>query len=325
MMRNSVFLALLILLRVMLASAQQPNEIPYRWNNGIGHSGWDVALGPKEQKQLLELWEAIGEDLKTNNQRIAGTYVKLDHTAGYFLRWSVSKGFIVIPYFDQNLITDFGYGKANIVDDSDVIFISERRLTGERGLSKMPERWTAILGYLMPTEELKEFGEFRAGIGEYNEFNGSCCDFSPNFLCHKIDGDAASRSFGIPPKYAHLIKPPITGQITFVGRRKPAKKWGYQGVLHGHWIETAVVIPVTINAGRDAGVKRNMLFRMVGEPDFYQYLQIIGVNKKTSRGYVVRDISGDRKETYRDEATNEEKPLPAIRMGIKVTTSPLEQ
>ena len=63
-------------------------------------------------------------------------------------------GSSIIPYFDQNLITDFGYGKVTIADDSDVIFASERQLKGGRGLGTMHERWTAILGYLVPVERV---------------------------------------------------------------------------------------------------------------------------------------------------------------------------
>ena len=43
---------------------------------------------------------------------------------------------------------------------------------------------------------------------------------------------------------------------------------------------------------------------------------------RTSYGYVVRDVSYKKRETYYDDETKAEKPLPPIRIGIRVTTSP---
>ena len=155
----------LMLFSAVAANGQTADVGSSGWNNGIGHSAWELALDPQDRKLLLELWNSIGKDLQNNSSKLAGTYVKGGHSWGYFLRWSPNKGFIVIPYFDQNLITDFGYGKVSIADDSDVIFTSERQLKGGRGLGRMPERWTAILGYLVPVERLAAFGQFGAGLG----------------------------------------------------------------------------------------------------------------------------------------------------------------
>jgi hypothetical protein len=321
-MKTHLLTVLVFLLTGTVVAAQTVDHKPHTWNNGIGHSAWELGLDPKDQKLLLELWDSIGKDLETNTHQLAGTYVKGGYEWGYFLRWSPNKGFIVIPYFDQNLITDFGYGKVSIADESDVIFTSERQLKGGRGLARMPERWTAILGYLVPVERLAAFGQFRAGLGDYNNFNGSCCEFRPDFLCSKIDPAENSVPTLIPPKYAHFFQSPITAQITSVGGRKTVRDWRYDGVLYREWMEKAVLIPVTINAGRRNGVKPNMLFRLIGAPDFEQYLQIVRVNTRTSYGYVVRDVSFEQQEKYYDDETKVEKPLPPIRIGIRVTTSP---
>ena len=85
-------------------------------------------------------------------------------------------------------------------------------------------------------------------------------------------------------------------------------------------MERAVLIPVRIGAGRADGVKPNMLFRLVGEPDYSQYLQVTRVGRKTASGYVVRDVSSDWQETYRDHETDQDRPLPPDRVGAKVTT-----
>src|SRR5262245_5455873 len=165
-MKTYLLSVVVLLLSATVVAAQTAGNPSDTWNNGIGHSAWQFGLDPHEQKLLLELWDSIGKDLEANTQKLPGTYVKGGYSHGYFLRWSPNR-FIVIPYFDQNLITDFGYGKTTIADESEVIFTSQRQLKGGRGLNRLPERWTAILGYLVPVEKLTEFGQFRAGLGQY--------------------------------------------------------------------------------------------------------------------------------------------------------------
>jgi hypothetical protein len=109
----------------------------------------------------------------------------------------------------------------------------------------------------------------------------------------------------------------------FVGRKKTVKDWGYGGQLYSQWMKRAVLIPVRIDAGKARGVRRNMLFRLIGEPGFVQYLQIMRVRQRAASGYVVRDISFGGKETYRDVESGEEQPLAPIKVGTKVTTGPV--
>jgi len=306
------------------ALSQDAGVAALRWNNGIGHSSWDLALEPDDRKRMLSLWDAIGEDLKTEKNDLAGTFLTGGYNSGYFLRWSVAKGFVVVPYFDQNLITDYGYGTVTSVDNSEVIFTPEKDLNGGRGLDRMPRKWTAILGRLVPVKLLKDFGMFRAGLGVYNEFNGKCCEFTPGFLTNRIDRPDKALPTGIPARYKHFIKDPITGTITTVRKPRHVRNWGYQGELHGEWMEQAVLIPVSINVGSRHGVKSNMLFRMSGEPRNTRYVQVRAVSSQRSTCYVVQDISSNGKEGfYHDYETDQDKPLPTIRVGIRITTSPI--
>lgn len=199
------------------------------WDNGIGHSSWAVGLEPQERGKMLQLWDSIGEDLKTERNELAGTYVKGGYDAGYFFRWSIRKGYVLVPYFDQNLITDFSFGSVTFVNTSEVIFTPERDLRGGRSVEKMPRKWTAIGSYFVPVEMLKDFGDFMAGSREFNEFNGQCCEFSPNFLARRIDRREGRFDYPSPPKYARFIRQPIEAEITFVGRKKTVNDWGYDG------------------------------------------------------------------------------------------------
>ena len=323
-MRLLSALSALLAFTFLPLQATKSQNVEYRmWSNGIGHSSWSLALEKEQAVKALELWDSIGEDLKTERIELAGTYVKGGYYAGYFFRWSINKGYVLIPYFDQNLITDFSYGKVTFVDSSEVIFTPERDLKGERSFARMPRKWTAVGKYFVPVEMLEQFGDYMAGFGMYNEFNGQCCNFAPEFLAGRIDRQEKEFNYPVPPKYARFIKNPIKTEITSVGRKKTVRNWGYDGKLYSQWMERAVLIPVQINAGREHGVKRNMLFRLIGEPDFVQYLQIMKVHQKTASGYIVRNISFGGKETYTDFETEQEKPLPPIKAGTKVTTSPV--
>ena len=303
------------------AQSQDAGAAPPSWDNGIGHSSWAIGLESNDRKKLLDLWDSIGEDLKTDGNDLAGTYVK-GGDSGYFFRWSIAKGFVVIPYFDQNLITDYGYGKVTFVDDSEVVFTPDKDLEGGRGLDKMPRKWTAILGHFVPVELLGEFGMFRAGLGVYNEFNGNCCDFAPGFLAARIDRPDRPFPTGVPAKYEKFIKQPITGTITFVGKARTVRNWGYQGELHGQWMDKTMLTPVSISVGSLHGVKKNMLLRLEGDPQFERYLQVMGVGRAKARGFVVQELStGVRKGFYHDYSDDQDKPLPRIRVGLKITSS----
>lgn len=314
------FFFLLFLFQV--TKAQEENELQV-WNNGIGHSSWAIGLEKEERKKMLELWDSIGEDLKTEPTKLAGTYVKRSYEAGYFLRWSTKKGYILIPYFDQSLITDFSYGKTTFIDNSEVIFTPEKDLNGGRSVGKMPLEWTAIRKYFVPVEMLKDFGMYQAGLGIFNEFNGQCCDWQPNFLAQRFDGKDTPFLYPVPEKYKHFIKKPIKGQITFIGNKKIVKSWGFQGELYGQWMDKTALIPVKINVGKKHGVKKNMLFRLIGEPTFSQYLQVMKVNQISSEGYIVREFTFEGKEEFWESEKDGYKPFPSIRIGLKVTTSPV--
>ena len=315
-MRPCLRLQLFVALALLAWGPAAPAQIsPERWHNGIGKEYWEIGLRQSDREKMIALWDSIGSDLQSETNPLAGTYFKGGYDAGYFLRWS-SKRFVLIPYFDEDLITDYSYGKVTFVDSSKVLFSPDKDLNGGRSVAKTPREWTAIWKYFLPIAELKQFGLFHAGLAEYNEFNGHCCEFAPNFLCTKVDGNKSYSP--LPTRYAYFIKKPIEGRVVWVGGKRTVKKWGYQGQLYGESMERVVLIPIKVDLHSDTRVKLNMLFRLVGEGAFHQYLQIRKVGPKTSTGYVVRD----GKETYRDSTNNAEKPLPPIRAGMRVTTRP---
>lgn len=283
------------------------------WNNNIGHSAWEIALPPGERQRLLALWNSIGDDLKNDKNPFAGTYVKGGYNWGYFLRWSTNKGFVVVPYFDQNLITDYGYGNVKFIDPSQIVFTPDKQLRrGGRGLDEMPRMWTAIWNYLVPVSSLREFGQFHAGRGNFNEFNGPCCEFVPSFLAQRTEGPISAT---VDPKYLKFIKQPLVAEITSVGRRRIVPQWGYTGQYGSTSLGRTSLTPIRLSIGRQQGVYLNMLFTLVGQPRT-QYVQVSRVYQNQSDGYVVRTLNDGK------EAEAEEKSLPPVVAGGLVTTNP---
>jgi hypothetical protein len=310
-------LILLILVFSLSTYGQEKNDV---WDNGIGHSSWEIALSDEDKGKLLKLWNEIGEDVQNDSHALAGTYVKGGYSAGYFLRWTLNKGFVVIPYFDQNLIGDFGYGTVTVDQNGEVVFEATRQLVGGRGLERMPKRWVPIGQYLVPVESVREFGLFLAGLGIYNEFNGRCCEFYPIFLAQRIDQKHVPFDYPVSARYSRFIRKPINARIVWLGKSKKVKDWSFQGKLYGESLGEVVLVPLRIDAGSAEGVRSNMLLRIVGEPEFYQYVQITKVEGKTASGFVVRDTT-DGFEIYHDSKTDTKKPLPPVQIGMRVTTS----
>src|ERR1041385_299279 len=177
-----LFVAVTVFALGPVAPAQISSE---RWQNGIGKGYWEIGLEPPDREKMIALWDSIGKELRSETNSLAGTYFKGGYDNGYFLRWSSTR-FILIPYFDEDLITDYGYGKVTFVDASKVLFSPEKDLKGGRSVGRTPREWTAIWRYFMAAEDVQQFGLFQAGLGHYYEFNGECCEFWPNFFAQKV-------------------------------------------------------------------------------------------------------------------------------------------
>jgi cell shape-determining protein MreC len=136
-----------------------------------------------------------------------------------------------------------------------------------------------------------------------------------------------SISFLAPPKYLKFIKKPITAKILFVGKRYITKST----VASCCEFEVkASATSILINAGSNQGVRKNLLFLLVDAGDnFSQVIKITRINKNSSQAVVLRELDEKGKENYNGEIydrTSESYnkiPFPPIRVGMKVTTSPL--
>jgi hypothetical protein len=282
--------------------------------------------------ELIARWNVIGQDLDTSENHFAGTFEKRAYR-GYFLRWSPAKGFVYVFHSEGLSIIDFSYGKVRVTHDA-VLFEPEREMKETFRGQKLitPRKWIPITSekeaFLVPEEQLADFGKYVGGFGEYNDFNGPCCEFSPFFfMAQRSTGQSGHQPIiDIPPTYRRFIREPIKAHITAVGTKRFVMNYGLEGKLYGQLFPRASLMPVVISAGKEQGVLRDQLLRLVGESN-NQYLRILIVRKQRSSGVVVRDVDDDGKETYFDNVPEFKKPqkktFPAIRVGTKVTTSPV--
>ena len=329
--RFSVLFASTVLLMALAAVAEaQTEQGGERWESGVSNSSWSLPEAPKEELDALKSrWKAIEDELKTTTNEFAGTYRDGGDMRGNVLRWAPQSGFVYAYVYEWLDVIDFSYGKVTVTP-TEIIFTVEREQRTENFNNQRrttPLRWVAarwkLNNYLIRADEMTNFGNYVAGFGAYNDFNGPCCDFIPFLVSDaKADPRLKDERAVVPKEYEFFLKQPIEAKILHVGHRRIVKDYGSEGELYGHLHLRASLTTVRINAGQHQGVKRNMLFRLVNVPrDSAQYLKITRVGAAFSEGVVVRDVDDDGKETYYDDAQQKRAFLPVV-AGTKVTTSP---
>jgi hypothetical protein len=296
----------------------------------IENSRMEIDRANPEIRNLILRWEEIGNDLRTTTNPLAGTYEQWGYR-GWFLRWSPGKGFVYVFHSEGLSIIDFSYGRVSTTSEA-IVFDPEREMkeTFRSKRLSLPRKWIPIRladgAYLVPEERIKDFGNYAGGFGEYNDFNGPCCEFSPFFFKPNETGSAARSTLVVPPTYQRFIRQPINAEIRSIGRKRFARNYGLDGELYSHLFLKASLISVVINAGSRQGVKRNELFRLIGQPRS-QFLRIVSVQEKASRGVVIRDRDDDGRETYFEFVAGmkdpQRKSFPPVHPGTKVTTSPV--
>jgi len=310
-MNFSLIPVLICVLSFVLPAQSQGTETT--WNNGVGLNSLYVPI-PEMKGEIESRWNEIGEDVKTEKNPLTGTYAELGSESGYFLRWSTKKGFILIPYFDQSMVVDYSYGKVVITPDSEIKLIPEKEFTGRgRWYRKTPKVWIpAINGaFLVPKVQFTSFVDYFGGYGQFNGFpRKKFCDGCGTFAARQdMDGNYP-KEFLAPPKYLKYIKKPIEAEIIYVGKNR--KGWSTANTLHitGDKVLSSIT-PVLINAGQRHGVRTGLMFLLINSGDNYeQVLKITLVDANRSEGIIVRNIDAS---------------FPALKRGIRVTTSPITQ
>jgi len=287
-----------------------------------------------EVRELLERWDRIGNEAQGKTDGPAGMYLKSGYN-GWLLRWAPRAGFVYVYHSEGLSIIDFSYGKVEVTA-SEVQFIPEREMREtfrDRKLST-PLTWVAAkspqLRFMIPKDEMKDFGEYVAGLREYNDFNGPCCEFDPFFVSRVSTAGLTQEGVSeilVPDEYQRFIRPPITGRVVSIGKRRIVKSYGMDRKLFSQLLDKRSLTPIEINIGRIHGLRKNMLLRFAGEQfnGFDQSIQITSVRRQTAVAVVIRSVDEHNQESYPENPFESDKRInyPPIRAGMRVTTSPI--
>ncbi len=286
-----------------------------------------------EIRTLLERWEGIGAELPGARSDFAGTYLKAGYR-GWILRWAPSAGFVYVYHSEGLSIIDFAYGKVEVRPD-EIRFIPERDLRRTvRGIKlELPLIWIPThskeVRYMVPGNSIEDFGKYVAGLGDYNDFNGPCCEFDPFFESSVTRREPSSNisAIFVPATYQRFIKRPITGHIVSVGKRRIVKNYGLRGELYSHLFGESSLTSIVIDVGRVHGLRKNMLLRIAGDQFNLprQFVRVASVGKRTAVAVVIREVDESHNETYPVGSLESNKRIsfPPIRPGMLVTTSPI--
>jgi hypothetical protein len=272
-----------------------------------------------EIRALLERWERIGSEPQGVTNGFAGTYLKSAYR-GWLLRWAPGAGFVYVYHYEGLSIIDFSYGKVEVTS-SEIRFIPEREMRERfRGTDlRTPLSWVAVqaaqLKFMIPKDEIKSFGQYVAGLHDYNDFNGPCCEFDPFFVA-PVSTEAPARSVPVivvPDGYQRFMSRPITGRIVSIGKQRNVKSYGLQGKLYSQYFAESSLTTIAIDVGRIHGLRKNMLLRLVGDPFNLrdQYIRVTSVGTQTASAVLIRPVDDPRIS------------FPPIRPGMRVTTSPI--
>lgn len=305
------------------------------WENGVSESWWfsNSEFTKAEADTAIARWDKIGS-LKLSEQEWGGDYSRGSDVHGTYLRWSPQNGF-VLAHVDKCAarVMQVGYGRVRMNRDI-VEFIpeflkgSDRHGTmhhGSQPLSVMrfvPARFRGVQHLISPPK-LPDFADFAAGLGQHNA-GLSSGDWIEYGFYHRIDGVEQPSSPGdlpiFPPEYRRFVRNPIQATVLKVMSRKVKKSSTADGEPYYQSNSD-----VRIDVGSADGVKRKMVFRVVGSVAD-DTLEVLQVQKHSSLGRIVRDVDEDHADVYyewkREANQQDVKRSPAIVPGWRLTTAP---
>jgi hypothetical protein len=289
---------------------------------------WYLPDAPAAELEAFKSrWRAIGEESKSAANEFAGAYVQYGAMRTSYFRWAPGAGFVYAYVYENFSVIDFSYGKV-AVTPSGIAVIAEREQTTREPLGRRratPRRLvTAAWGgsnYLIPVGEMRDFGNYVAGLGQYNDFNGPCCEFAPFLVAARRASPAAPPGRpAVPAQYAWLMKEPIEAKIEQVGRGRVVKGYGVEGAFYGEWYPEASLTTVRIGAGARQRVRRGLLFRLLDTPDAGQFLKITKVGRASSAGVIIRGADDGREYCF--DANYDKRACAPVPVGSRVTTRP---
>ena len=311
-----------------------------RWINGITEPWWfPDNISAEDIKSAQSVWSSIGK--QTALDGLMGDYFIGSDTHGGYLRWMDGRYVLFNVDKCQAKVMAFSYG--TVVFSPDLVqLIPEKKASGSTNHRHGPEtklRFLPVIWrntrYLVPENEIAEFGNYVAGLGEYNSPDFIFLEFAQFFVKLRDTASSAVEDPGgiqrrrsdlfivpsVPQGYERFIKKPIDGNI--VSR---AKSYVRKNAENEWWDD--LIIPVSINVGSANGLKEKMFLRVVGTDGFggnLEYVEITKVGFKLSRGIIARPIRKIPCIKFAPTDDCENPDYQAIKVGFRVTTNPVRE
>ncbi|HEY9285986.1 MAG TPA: hypothetical protein VIP46_21225 [Pyrinomonadaceae bacterium] len=341
------------------------------WENGVTESWWLSSgdFAKEDAVNAAALWKRIGEPTPADGAGgWAGDYFRGGSTSGTYVRWSPEGGFIIAGVNKcEARVVALTYGKVNVTPTVIHFFPEFSKAAAPHGHAHGARRAADPLAAMrfVPVEwlgerllinegEMGSFGDYVAGLGEYNFWLGTPHFFAedligtqfyaktvPEFVAAAGEGGreaeaeaapveaAAAPGEGeqaeaappvVPPGYERFLKKPIEATVTAVGGRRVRRKLSFKNesseVFYGH----VSLTDVTIDAGTEHGLKPGM-FLLARDAGEVERIRIVRAGKRSSTGYVIRELAEDGSETVTD-GDDARRPRPKVAAGWKLTTSP---
>lgn len=298
-----------------------------RWINGVSEPWWfPKAAAKADIKAVQDKWDEINQENTVSTQsEWTGSYFSGGDTHGTYVRWSLVHGFVKL-HIDKCAATvmAFSYGKV-VANKTQILFVPEKSFSpkghnhnahGVVPSKHLPVKWRGV-PYLIEENEIRDFCDYLAGLGNFNRGRSGYWLESLPFLkkAYSKETGTAADPPELPRAYKRFIRRSIDAGLMEIGGRIIRRSHTWSG--DGPQYES--VTRVRIDAGALDGVKARMSFFIIESPA--DELLIRRVGPHSSWGEVIRmldDLPGVQPAAWKDAAGMEYWRLAR---GGRVTTS----
>lgn len=323
---------------LLLTSAQlcvgqvSPSEEFDQWGRWIYREKTEpVFIDHLDESTSLELrnrWKKINNELaRDGNKGKFGIYAIPGETHVSYLAVSEKNGFVRLGISTcESRVRTVAYGDVNVIGDKIILYpTSQPALSMDHGggaTGKMPmemvqAKWRGV-DYLVEEDEVAQFcdGIYGGDLAESDPYN-----FETSFFSKGKESGSAFDLPILPANYQHLIKKPLAGKVTLVGKRI-VQKAVVEEPLEGeeNVVSYESITNLTINLGSDHGIKEGMsLYVLVpNKCCLWDKIEITKASKNSSIGIVRRNVDVNPKAINKSRDTELYRPF---QIGQTVTSS----
>ncbi|HEY5838145.1 MAG TPA: hypothetical protein VIT19_03850 [Pyrinomonadaceae bacterium] len=303
------------------------------WDNGITEAWWlsSKTFTDEDLANAIIRWNSIGQ---VTSPGWEGDYFIGSEVHGTYVRWSREGGFIIAGVDKcQALVMSVTYGRVDAAANT-IRFIPEfsksskphGHHSGKRAatLAFIPVKWRDSL-YLIPENEIEDFADYAAGLGQYNALNATEAILPESHFYSKYAGKTLLNDVPVlPDEYQRFVKSPIAGEITAVVGRRLQRNYSYEfkseSYSFANQYELASMTFVTVNIGSLHGAKKDLFLR-VAQPNLGEAIRLVEVGPTSSKAILVREVE-NQKEMFYDHEAEREREYPRVKAGWTLTTAP---